>query len=273
MRDDASMKVVGPGRDEIVQALVHALEPLDFVYALWEGGAVAFDRVDEWSDIDICVDAEDDRVEEAFPVAEQALERLAPIELKYDVDFPKLGDYVQAFYRLKGISKYMVIDFAVFRHSADDKLLVPEIHGASKFHFNKHDAVEIPRLDRPQFITKLRKRIESIQKRFDMFGCFIEKEIQRGNWIEALHFYHRFTLGLLVELLRIRYNPVRHDFGTRYVYHDLPSALVKRLEDLFFVKDACDLQAKYRTAEAWLVETVQQVDFKKIEETLTERSD
>ena len=272
MKDDASVNAVGPGRDEIVQALVGALEPLDYVYALWEGGAVAFDRVDEWSDIDICVDAEDDRVEEAFPVVERALERLAPIELKYDVDFPKLGDYVQAFYRLKGTSKYMVVDFAVFRHSAGDKLLVAEIHGASKFHFNKHDAVEIPRLDRPQFMAGLRKRIENIKNRFDMFGCFIEKEMKRGNWIEALHFYQRFTLGLLVEALRIKHNPVRHDFGTRYVYHDLPSATVSRLEDLFFVKDPGELQGKYRVAEAWLLETVHQVDFNKLEEALAERS-
>ena len=114
-------------RDDITGAIARALEPLDFVHAMWEGGAIAFDRVDEWSDIDICVDADDERVKEAFPVVERALEALAPIELKYDILAPSLGEYVQAFYRLEGAGKFMLVDFAVFRHSAKDKLLVPEI--------------------------------------------------------------------------------------------------------------------------------------------------
>jgi hypothetical protein len=34
-------------REVIIQALVDALKPFDYVYAFWEGGAVAFNRVDE----------------------------------------------------------------------------------------------------------------------------------------------------------------------------------------------------------------------------------
>ncbi len=268
MPNDLPNDTATPTRENIVRALVNALKPLDFIYALWEGGAVAFDRVDQWSDIDICVDAEDDRVEDAFPVAEQALERLARIELKYDVDSPKLGDYVQAFYRLEGTTRFMVVDFAVFRHSAPDKLLEPEIHGRSKFHFNKDNAVTIPRLDPPQFLSKLRNRVGGMRKRFAMFGCFVEKEILRENWIEAIHFYHRFTLGLLAELLRIYYNPVRHDFATRYVYHDLPRPVVERLEGLYFVKDPGDLRIKYGMAEEWILEVIEQLDFERIERAL-----
>ena len=69
-------------RDEITVAIAAALEPLDYVYAMWEGGAVAFDRADEWSDIDICISADDDRIEEPFAVVEKALGSIAPIELK-----------------------------------------------------------------------------------------------------------------------------------------------------------------------------------------------
>ena len=47
------------GRKEIISAIVSALEPLDYVYALWEGGAVGFNRVDEWSDIDIHIDVDE----------------------------------------------------------------------------------------------------------------------------------------------------------------------------------------------------------------------
>ena len=89
-------------RDEVTAAIARALEPLDYVYAMWEGGAVAFDRLDEWSDIDICVSADDDRIAEPFEIVEQALESISPIDLKYEHTGPKLGEYVQAFYRLEG---------------------------------------------------------------------------------------------------------------------------------------------------------------------------
>ena len=253
-----------PGREEIVRTIVDALEPLDYVYALWEGGAVAFDRVDEWSDIDICVDAEDDRVKDAFPVVERALRSLAPIEQKYDVPAPSLGDYVQAFYRLEGTSRFMLIDFAVFRHSAEDKLLEPEIHGNSRFHFNKNNTIVIPHLDRSQLSDKLRKRLVQIQQRLEVFGCFVEKELNRRNDIEALDLYHRLVLGSLVEVLRIKYRPVRYDFKTRYVRYDLPKEVTQRLTDLYFVGDAGDIRNKSETAWQWFHEVIDEIDFMRI---------
>ena len=49
-------------RSAILTTLRQALEPLPYVHAMWEGGAAAFGRVDEWSDIDLQVDADDLRV-------------------------------------------------------------------------------------------------------------------------------------------------------------------------------------------------------------------
>ena len=47
-------------REVIVETLACSLEPLNFVYAFWEGGAAAFNRVDEWSDIDLFIVVDDD---------------------------------------------------------------------------------------------------------------------------------------------------------------------------------------------------------------------
>jgi predicted nucleotidyltransferase len=52
-------------RDVIIGVLVKALEPLDYVYAFYEGGAAAFNRIDEWSDIDLMVVADDEKVDQA----------------------------------------------------------------------------------------------------------------------------------------------------------------------------------------------------------------
>ena len=247
-------------RESVIKVLVDAIEPLEYVHALWEGGAVAFDRLDKWSDIDICVDAVDERVEDVFPVAEAALEALAPIELKFDVPPASTHGYVQAFYRLKGTSRFMLVDFAVFKHSEPNKLLEPEIHGNSRFHFNKEGAVRIPALDRASFLKRMKARMERLVLRFDTFSCFVEKEINRENWIEAMDLYHRVILGSLIESLRMLYHPVHYDFGARYIHYELPADVVRRLVDLHFVGDRCDLAGKVKEAERWFRRTMREID-------------
>ena len=66
-------------REAIIQALVDALKPLDYVYAFWEGGAVAFDRVDDWSDVDLYLVVDDKKVEDTFLAVEKALNYCLPL--------------------------------------------------------------------------------------------------------------------------------------------------------------------------------------------------
>lgn len=247
-------------RDQIVGCIVKALEPLDYVYAVWEGGAVAFGRVDRWSDVDICVDAEDGRVGDCFPVVERALEVLSPIRIKFEIKQTMSPGYVQAFYRLEGTSEYMLVDFAVFKHTWPDKLLEPEIHEHAKFHFNKGGAVAIPHLDRRRLAEDIRSALTNISRRVEVFGCFVSKEIYRGNFIEAVTLYHRLALDSLVDVLRIKYKPERYGFKTRYIHYDLPPDVVVRLERLFFVRDPVDLKAKLAEAQQWFRETLGEVE-------------
>jgi hypothetical protein len=64
-------------RQEILHALRQRLQPLPYVHAMWEAGAIAFDRVDQWSDIDLQFDVDDNHVEEAFAEVEHALATLS----------------------------------------------------------------------------------------------------------------------------------------------------------------------------------------------------
>ena len=59
------------------------------------------------------------------------------------------------------------------------------------------------------------------------------------------------TLRPLIELLRIKYAPTRHDFYTRYVYYDLPQAVNTESEALFYVAKPRDLRIKHRRAGNW----------------------
>jgi hypothetical protein len=96
-------------RDIIVQTLIAVLKPLDYVYAFCEGGAAAFNRVDEWSDIDLYLVVDDDKVDEAFFAVEKALRSLSPIKQKFDVPQTSWPSVFQAFYRLENTSEYLII--------------------------------------------------------------------------------------------------------------------------------------------------------------------
>ncbi len=250
-------------RETLVRTLVAALESQDFVDAFWEAGAAAFGRVDAWSDLDLYAVVDDARVEDTFRVIESALERLSPIRLRYTPTHPPESGMAQAFYRLARTTDYQLIDFAVFKRSAHDKYLEPELHGNAVFAFNKR-GLRPPRLDLDGFLEALWARRERTRTRVELFACFVQKELNRGNLLEAIDVYRGLVLDSLVEALRMKHFPVHYGFKMRYVHYELPRPVLARLESLYLVRDAADLQAKYPEAVAWFRETVDSLDRTKI---------
>lgn len=257
-------------RDAIVKTLTDALEPLDYVHALWEGGAVALNRVDKWSDIDAYLIVDEGKISDAFLAVEKALQSLSPIKQKYEVQQLPWPGVSQAFYRLEDASEYLLVDLAILTVNSPEKFLEPKVHGNAVFYFNKNDVIKLPLLDKSALVDKLQKRIERLRARFEMFNNFVQKEINRGNYLEALEFYHALTLASLVEALRTRYTPIHHDFKIRHIHYELPQKIVEQLKSLYFIGDKDDLQAKYREATDWFLETISKIDQMGIERLVEE---
>lgn len=248
------------GREQVLEGLTRSLEPLPYAHVLWEGGAVGYGRLDEWSDLDLYLIVDDDRVAEAFSAIERSLESLSPIAIKYDIgQTPHEGVY-QAFYRLRDASEFLLLDFAVVTMGAPDKFLETETHGEPRFLFRKAVVLPVPSLDRTALRDRVKKRIQRLRLRMDMFHVFVQKEVNRGHLIEAVDAYRVIVLGSLVEMLRIRHHPVHHEFQTRYLYSELPKPVVERLEPLFLVSSMDDLSAKYASALEWFDELCSEVD-------------
>ena len=252
-------------RDIIIQTLVNALKPLDYVHAFYEGGAAAFNRVDEWSDIDLYLIVNNEKVNEAFLAAEKALRSLSPIKQKLDVPQTGWPGVFQAFYRLEDASEYLLIDFCVLSLGSSETFLEPEIHGNVVFYFNKSGKIKPPQLDKAALSKRVQERLKRLQARFAMFNNFVQKEISRGHYIEAIDLYHGLTLATLVEALRIKHNPMHYNFRMEYLHYELPSETLKELEHLYFVKSAEDLQEKYCEATKWFHKTIEEIDQKDIE--------
>ena len=239
--------------------MVEALEPINYIHAFWEGGAAAFNRVDEWSDIDIYLVVDKNKVEEAFLAVEDALKSLTKIKQKYNIKQTSWPGIFQAFYRLEGTTEYMIVDLAVLTINAPDKLLEPEIHGKAVFYFNKLEKIIPPPVNKKPFTRKIRQKLEKLQARYYMFNNFVQKEINRHNHIEAVYLYHRLTLDMLIDVLRIKYSPFHYDFKTRYIHYELPPKIIKKLKPFYFIEDENDLQQKYAKANKWFDKAMKEV--------------
>jgi len=244
------------GRDDVLSALRGALEPMDHVQAMWEAGAIAFDRVDDWSDIDLQVASDDERVEDVFTVVEYTLGGLSPIDLRFRLPEPTWYGHSQAFYRLERASPFLMVDFVVMKASAEDKFLQPEVHGRPFVYFDKTGVVRFDPFDSETLAATLRGRVSELKVLFDLFRVLTEKELNRGNTIEAAAFYQSYTLRPLVEALRILHDPTRSKFHTRYVHYDFPEEDVRRLAELFFVAEPGEIAAKREVAERWFHEVL-----------------
>lgn len=246
-------------RQEILQALRQQLEPIPYVHAMWEAGAIAFDRVDQWSDIDLQFDVDDDHIEEAFTEVEGALASLSPIEIRFRLPDPTWHGHSQAFYRLANASPFLMIDLSISRHSqtaAREAFLRQEIHGVPVVHFDKSGVVKAAPFDAEAHQQTLLARLPQMRQNFILFQPLVLKELNRGNMIEAIAFYHSWLVRPLVELLRIKYCPQRYNFHTRYIQHDLPADIGARLERFFYVANADEIRQRREEGEQWFLEMV-----------------
>jgi len=254
-------------REALQGALIGALDPLRGVRAAWEQGAASFGRVDEYSDIDLIVIVEDDGVEEVFRAVEDTLDYRFGIADKYRIPEPAWHGHSQCFYWVKGASPYLFVDMAVEKASSKNRFLEYSIHGPPVVRIDK-GVVSDDSPGAEEFARKLEDRLEALKTTFRLFQVEVLKELERGNGIEALAFYNAMTLRPLVEVLRIKYCPWRHNFNTRYVYYDLPSKVVKDLEKLYFIRNAKELAERRAEADKWFWEIADSIELKDVRKLL-----
>ena len=238
-------------RASILSALESRLKPLPYVIAMWQGGAAAFDRVDQWSDVDVQFGVEDDAVEQTFAEVERALSSLephssTPLTRRYRAPMPTWHGHDQGVFCIDNTSPFLFVDLVVMKRSADNRFLEREIHGDIVVHFDKEEWLTQPPFDNDAHQKQMLERLHEVHARFRLLQVLIDKEVARGNSIEAHTFYSNCTLRPYVELLRMRYSPTRFGFHTRYIHYELPAEEVARVERFTYVRDMEQLVACQR---------------------------
>jgi hypothetical protein len=248
-------------RESIVEAIRAAAEPHDWARAMWIGGSAATGRLDAWSDVDVGLAVADGRVEDGFAVVERALTSLAPIDFTWRIN-PPTDVKPQRVYRLRGADPFLLVDAGVLPSSTPPaaRFVERRRHGTPRVLFDRDGFTKDVPSDPAEWRRRLRARIAALIERFELSQTLPVKAARRGETAEAVAFYQSFTLRPLVEMLRIRHDPWRHDFDVRYLRRDLPKDAADRVAALALVRDLDDLLAKQSEAETWFRTLVRETD-------------
>ncbi|HEV8425962.1 MAG TPA: hypothetical protein VGS14_12365 [Actinomycetes bacterium] len=242
-------------REQVIELLHGALEPLAWVNAAWLGGSDAFGRADELSDVDLQVDVDDGQVAAPFGALEAAMAGASPIVARLVMPMPTWHGHAQRFYRLRDTSQFTAVDVVVFERSDPRRYYnQTERHGSPLVLFDRAGVVHPAPLDQEELRATLEREVNGIRDRLPFTLPLVAKEVGRGDALAALAAYHRHVLRPLVTLHRVRHTPARHDFGARYTRDDLPDDVQAMLRELSFVADLDDLAAKLPKAEQLLRE-------------------
>lgn len=232
-------------RDRITEAVCQALLPLSHVLAGWESGSVAFDLVDEYSDIDLnflLVDPA--QLDPLYAVVESALVTVSPISASH---FEPPGRY----YKLRDGGDFLLVDVCFHQTTGFGECLDVERHGKIRPLFDKGQWLRSDSSGVVSQVAPRAKRWDDLEEWFSVSQNFVRKAIIRGGEVEALAAFWGYTLKPLVELLRMRYCPARWDFGMRYLQRDLPLPVYDELRNIMFVSESVDLAEHHARAVAW----------------------
>lgn len=222
-------------RNHIREHLYPVLRELEPVRALWEGGSAARGALDEYSDIDICMHAEDEAFARIWEVFEAALSKIAKVEQRWSPGKGLWPGMEQRVYILEDAPPYFMLDVVLFPASQPIPILERERHGEPIVILDRDGEVIPCALDREAHEARMKRACEHAWEASRIYLRLANKEIARGRDIDA-HGYYRASLGLLHTMLGATYRPDTFDFGSRYLHEALPEEEAQRLERLTFFK-------------------------------------
>ena len=229
-------------RSEIINGFSEHLSDNTSILALYQCGSAAFNRLDEWSDIDFIVLVEDGMIEKAFRDIDRYIDSRFVVKTCYGEFKTSWPGVWQKVYSFENESPFHMMEVAIIDQSSSVTFTEKEIHGDIIVHFDRIGFTQPKPVNLDDFTQELRKRIDKLTALHKIYHVLPKKEINRKNTIEAYSFYYHYTLLPYIEMLRIKHCPFRYSFSTRYVYYDFPDELSKALEPYFFIPDLRTLE-------------------------------
>ncbi len=224
----------------IVDNLKNELEQNDLIRAMWIAGSVAEGFNDELSDIDIWFEIIDGKDEEVFKIIEGILASKGEL----DVNF---GEWISPpfshkVYHLAHTNPYHFIEVTL--HSKSDKYEFVEGIRNVRVIFDKDAITKVTPFDAESHDKMLNERRIVLNEKLKIGRISVEKEIQRGQFLDAMHNYNFWLLETILELARIKYSPLKYTYGLKHGNRDLPKDVAGKIESLCKIKSLDDFKIK-----------------------------
>jgi hypothetical protein len=240
----------------IISTLQATLNDLPQVGAMWLEGADAVDRVDEYSDLDICCAVQTGCFTIVENSAREALTRLGILDQDTLLrDDPGQRHIVL---HLQESAPYLLIDLCLYTGRGSDFIDGDEIEKPLVL-FDRVGAIRYHPRDSQQEALVQSKRLPELRETVAQ-ASRIHKYLARGEFLEAFGYYEKYLLAPLIEVLRWRYTPLHADYGIVHISRHVPPEVRKRLEHLYQVASLCELTQRVQEAEAWFTEAGALID-------------
>ena len=210
-------------RDSLRRVFLQELPACTLVRAAWFGGSDATQRTDRWSDVDLYVLVRPGGTADYVALQERWLARVAPVLRRFRLPEPTAHGARQEFIQFVGLPEEHMLDVCVLESFDPGAWIGVARHGTPQVIHDPESLLLEPVVDRDALTERLQARRATLGSTFPLFLHLAPKAARRGLPIEAQACYHSFVLRPLVELLRLRHCPQRHDYGLRYLEQDLPA--------------------------------------------------
>ena len=229
----------------IIDHLKRELEPKDYIYALWVEGSLPQGFADEYSDLDVWVSVNDDKVHTIFDEIKAILGKLGEIDYEH-VSKPhgELGAYT---YHIKGMGEHLFIDFNT--QGISRKIYL--VHGIDDVDviFDKQEVIKFK--DREEYKGDLGAKRDKLHNFYEQFALKVVKNVRRDQPLEALYYWH-LILQYVTVFLRRKYGwHDKAEYDLKHVHRDLPAGIVEKLEYFYNIQTG-NLEEKLPKLKEWI---------------------
>ncbi|GAB6926247.1 hypothetical protein JCM10914A_02300 [Paenibacillus sp. JCM 10914] len=246
-----------PSRSRIVEHLVEGLKGKSQVEAVWLEGSDGTGHADELSDIDIVIHVQSGSEDEVLEYVEELLSELASLDMSYEESSSDPHRRYKVFH-LRDTPATLLLDVNVQSGREMAEFLEENDSEVPMILFDKHNLVQTSKVDWDEWNKRLRTRLYDLENTINQ-RARVEKYITRNKLLEALGYYHKFILAPLIEILRIRYKPINHDYYIVSISKHLPASVIKQLEELHQVSTVEDIQSHVDVAYRWFHEVLSDI--------------
>lgn len=239
-------------REDIIKMLTELLKEDENVHALWLEGSDATDKVDVYSDIDMCAAINEDAIDTIF----------AKIQNHFTIDSVhenRNGDSErQLVFHIANTEKYHVVDFnAYFYGVANTTFVKGDTIDVCKVLFDKRNVIQYRDYDPNECSGEREYWERESAYRFSQISR-VEKYCLRGLYPEAFIYYQKYVVEPLVFTLRSKYTPTKMWYYMVHISEHIPKEEVAKLNKVLQVAGVEDILTNLSFAEEWYKELVRE---------------